>query len=81
MKKFISLSAAIMMGTVLSKQHKHKDDDKAPDIVQKKHKEDFFVTKKDSVESINDPEMFVEIDAQPISKDSNYNDLSPDTSK
>ena len=62
MKKFISLSAAIMMGTVLSKQHKHKDNDKALDIVQKKHKEDFFIAKKDSVESINDPEMFVEID-------------------
>ena len=71
MKKFISLSAAIMMGTVLSKQHKHKDDDMAVEIAHKKHKEDFFVAKKDSVESINDPEMFVENDPKSISEDNN----------
>ena len=81
MKRFISLSAAIMMGTVISKQHKHKDDNKAVDIAHKKHKEDFFVAKKDSVESINDPEMFVENDPQPISENKNYNDFSPVTSK
>ena len=81
MKRFISLSAAIMMGTVLSKQHKHKEDDKPVEIAQKKPKEDFFVAKKNSIESINDPEMFVEKDPQPISEDTNYNDLSPVTSK
>ena len=59
MKRFISLGAAIMMGTVLSKEHKHGDK-KTIAKAEKNHEKGFHVAKKDSVESIEEPDIIVE---------------------
>ena len=80
MKKFISLGAALMMGTVLSKEHKHK---KAIAKAEKINNDGFHVMKKDSVEPIEEPDIFdVENnDPQIISEGTFSNYQSPETSK
>ncbi len=80
MKRFISLGAAIMMGTVLSKEHKHGDK-KAVAKAEKNHDKGFLITKKESVESIEEPEMIVENKNPQISEATYSNYQSPETSK
>ena len=50
MKKFISLGAAMMMGTVLSKEHKHGDK-KAIAKAEKLSDQGFLVPKEYSAQS------------------------------
>ena len=80
MKKFISLGAALMMGTVLSKEHKHKKSIAKAETIKN---DGFQVAKKDSVESIEEPDIFdVENnDPQIISEATYSNYQSPETSK
>ena len=72
-----------MMGTVLSKEHKHNKtaEKKAVAKAEKINNERFLVTKKDSIEPIEEPHIFVDnIDLQ-ISEASYSNYLSSETSK
>ena len=78
MKRFISLGAAIMMGTVLSKEHKHGDK-KAIAKAEKISDQGFLVAKEYSVESRNDADIFVETNNQQNISEATY--LSPATSK
>ena len=55
MKRFISLGAAIMMGTVLSKHHEHAD--KSVEKAKKHKDKGFLDVKKDSIQSIEDAEV------------------------
>ena len=80
MKRFISLGAAIMMGTVLSKEQNHKHGEKK--AVAKAEKinieEAIHVAKKDSIE---EHDIFVDHNDQQISEASYSNYQSPETSK
>ena len=77
MKRFISLGAAMMMGTFLSKEHKHGDK-KAIAKAEKLSDQGFLVPKEYSVKSREDADIFVETnDLQNISE-GKY--LSPVTS-
>ena len=52
MKRFVSFGAALMMGTVLSKHHTHKNSGKAIAKAEEISNDDgvFLIAKKDSVE-------------------------------
>ena len=77
MKKFISLGAALMMGTVLSKEHKHGDK-KAIAKAEKLSDKGFLVPKEYSAQSREDADIFVETNPKQDISDGNY--LSPATS-
>ncbi len=84
MKRFISLSAAIMMGTVLSKEHAHKNAYKKAIAKAENSKNlEFLVQKKDSVESFEELEAFNERNDKEISDGSCSKNSyqSPETSK
>jgi hypothetical protein len=77
MKRFISLGAAIMMGTVLSKEHKHGDK-KAIAKAEKLSDQGFIAQKEYSVQSREDADIFVETNDQQKISEGTY--LSPVTS-
>ena len=77
MKRFVSLGAAMMMGTVLSKGHKHGDK-KAIAKAEKIRDQGFLVPKKYSVQPREDADIFVETNDQQNISEGNY--VSPVTS-
>ena len=82
MKRFVSLGAALMMGTVLSKQHTHKNSGKAIAKAEEISNDDggFLIAKKDSVESYEEPVIFEENNDPQNSEGLYKSSVSPATS-
>jgi hypothetical protein len=77
MKRFISLGAAMMMGSVLSKEHKHKDK-KAIAKTEKLSDQGFIAPKEYSVQPRENVDIFAETNDQQNISEGTY--LSPVTS-
>ena len=83
MKKFVSLGAALMMGTVLSKNNRHNHEQSSITKADTVKKEPYYINiakVEDSPESSLDEYKIIEDTARPMKVEYNY-EASPVTSK